>query len=794
MAEQFIRLDDDADDQFFNLRSKLQQMLYDPNWKSASQGDRRKKLSDALGLRKGKLSERMLDFFLGTEGNEMQFSVEDTMDWLRLLCSSGHYKDKAHFLFFMYDVKNEGVLRRQDMLQLAADVIKSNKFEFKEVSRERIEETMFEQFGDKNLDEITPQIFEQFCLRNRCRDILNSIAIGKLVNNTWMKESQEQAASHDIQTAMRAFAGKNASTDRRNMPWGRRLYYKWIMKWPKYVATTIWIAATIVTFAFEWHKFNTELNYEISYYAIPTAKACGAGLRLNCHLVMLPVMKRLITRVRDFLYNRRSGEKRTDFKQEHGPTWLWEKYLSFHIRMVLMIVALAFGHTVSHIINIIFMAYKTSDSVLMNEHYNWCCDKGSYFDRFPQLSSEPTFFHILFLAVPGWSGIMLWSCLATFGYTARQKKRAENHERFYYLHWVCIITWLIMLNVHGSTQVITAPKVFYWTIAFGGLLVLEVLLRVWSRTEVEVYSAVVDPTTKWVALRLAKPKNFHYRTGAYAKICVPEISSTQYHPFTISSTPESEYVGFHIKADGDWTRMMSDLMDARQDNFPKVILEGPYASAAEHVFEYDTVLLFSAGVGVTPYASILQTVHAIEKGRKGKGTAAVSVRRGVDMDLPNIHFHWTCRDQFSFSWFGKVFEDLMHEHPSGGGAEQAKIQKMSSLSHHIYEAEVLDLNLYMTGALPEADVTNTLIRMTLDTIYHKTKTDIVTEVSGSGQTHFGRPNVESILEKMVNKYPGKEIGVFACGPPPFVGGIHRLCMDKTGKRDTIFRYYEEQFG
>ena len=43
-----------------------------------------------------------------------------------------------------------------------------------------------------------------------------------------------------------------------------------------------------------------------------------------------------------------------------------------------------------------------------------------------------------------------------------------------------------------------------------------------------------------IQLVIAKPKKFKFKAGDYIDIKIPVISSTEYHPFTISSAPENE--------------------------------------------------------------------------------------------------------------------------------------------------------------------------------------------------------------------------------------------------------------
>lgn len=48
---------------------------------------------------------------------------------------------------------------------------------------------------------------------------------------------------------------------------------------------------------------------------------------------------------------------------------------------------------------------------------------------------------------------------------------------------------------------------------------------------------------------------FHYRCGQYLMLQCPELGK-EWHPFTITSAPEEEFVSVHIRCRGDWTKAL----------------------------------------------------------------------------------------------------------------------------------------------------------------------------------------------------------------------------------------------
>jgi len=181
-------------------------------------------------------------------------------------------------------------------------------------------------------------------------------------------------------------------------------------------------------------------------------------------------------------------------------------------------------------------------------------------------------------------------------------------------------------------------------------------------------------------LRIIKP-SFKYTAGQWLFIQVPDVSRFQWHPFTITSAPEDPYVSLHIRQVGDFTQALGERVGAgptvvaamtkaamngseKEDDsayrsrgdfveldtlngvaLPAVRIDGPYGAPAEDVFNCEVAMLIGAGIGVTPFASILKHVWYQQQ----KGTLG-SLRR--------VEFFWVCRDAPSFGWFQSLLQEV----------------------------------------------------------------------------------------------------------------------------------------
>ena len=159
----------------------------------------------------------------------------------------------------------------------------------------------------------------------------------------------------------------------------------------------------------------------------------------------------------------------------------------------------------------------------------------------------------------------------------------------------------------------------YWLI--GGLIWISerVLREIRSRHRTFI-SKVIQHPSKVLELQIKKEKTT-VRAGQYIFLSCPEISYFQWHPFTLTSAPEEDYLSVHIRIVGDFTSALAKACGCDFDSkdkpekeggivippvsmvLPRVMVDGPFGSASEDFLKYESVVLVGAGIGVTPFAS-----------------------------------------------------------------------------------------------------------------------------------------------------------------------------------------------
>jgi len=298
---------------------------------------------------------------------------------------------------------------------------------------------------------------------------------------------------------------------------------------------------------------------------------------------------------------------------------------------------------------------------------------------------------------------------------------------------------------------------------------LSVLREVRSRHRTYV-SKVIQHPSKVVEIQIKKDKTTT-RAGQYIFINCPDVSYFQWHPFTLTSAPEEDYISIHVRVVGDFTTALAKALGCEFDKkdekgkeakvvppslnrvLPRVMVDGPFGSASEDFLNYETILLVGAGIGVTPFASILKSIwYRMNNFSQNKPTR-----------LSKVYFTWVIRDFGSAEWF-------------------------HSLLHAIEEQDIankIEINIYLTAKIKEDDMNNIIVS---DVGAEK---DAITNLRAP--THFGRPNWDAIFPSMAAKHPNTDIGVFFCGPPVLSKALHENCNKYSEPAGTRFYFGKENF-
>ncbi len=113
-------------------------------------------------------------------------------------------------------------------------------------------------------------------------------------------------------------------------------------------------------------------------------------------------------------------------------------------------------------------------------------------------------------------------------------------------------------------------------------------------------------------LRLPSMRCRSMTGGSYIFLNVPAVSPVEWHPFSITSTSRDEFVELHIRASGNWTTALKELVQKRGTDF-SVRWTGPHGVSVAGTLETcDTHVFVAGGIGVTALLGQLKEMaHAL---------------------------------------------------------------------------------------------------------------------------------------------------------------------------------------
>ncbi|KAK4441132.1 putative respiratory burst oxidaseprotein H [Sesamum alatum] len=217
-----------------------------------------------------------------------------------------------------------------------------------------------------------------------------------------------------------------------------------------------------------------------------------------------------------------------------------------------------------------------------------------------------------------------------------------------------------------------------------------------------------------------------------------------WHPFSITSAPDDDYLSVHIRTLGDWTselknrfakacepqttkprqgnlvRMETKAYTETPQEFPRIVIKGPYGAPAQNYKKYDILLLIGLGIGATPFISIIKDI--------------------VNNEARN---------------------------------------------------NVIEMHNYLTSVYEEGDARSALIAMVQSLQHAKNGVDVVSE--SRIRTHFARPNWRQVFTHLAAVHPCCRIGVFYCGSQTLTKPLKKLCQEFSINTSTRFQFHKENF-
>ncbi|PWA75601.1 respiratory burst oxidase [Artemisia annua] len=598
----------------------------------------------------------------------------------------------------------------------------------------------------------------------------------------------------------RVFSTKFTNENDKNIiQWGYdQIKYFLQDYWQRVWVIALWVAIMAGLFTYKYIQYKNRAAYDVMGHCVSIAKGAGETLKFNMALILLPVCRNTITWLR--------------IKTNLGAVVPFADNLNFH-QVIAFGIAIGVGlHAITHL----------------------ACDfprllaatKEEYEPMVQYFGEQPDSYWHFVKGTEGWTGIVMVVLMAIVFTLATPRLRNIKRVRpkilvkstlfdafwklvmkitgfnaFWYSHHLFIIVYGLLI-VHGIKVYLT--KEWYKKTTWMYLVVPMVLYACERLTRairssvkaVKILKVVPYPENT-LGLYITKPRGFKYVSGQYMFVKCEAVSPFEWHPFSITSAPQDDYLSVHIRMLGDWTKQLNKVfsevsqppangktgpprIDNQEDNLKaKVQIDGPYGAPAEDYKKYDVVLLVGLGIGATPMISIVKDIvnnmkakqkeeEALESGGN-TSLSPLSKKNAANFKTKRAYFYWVTREQDSFDWFREVMDEVVetdHDH-------------------------VIEMHNYCTSVYEEGDVRSAFITM-LQTINHaRGGVDVV--AGTRVKTYFARPKWRSVFEDIKASHTGEHIGVFYCGLPVLAKELKHLAAEFSHGSDTKFEFHKEIF-
>ncbi|VFV26758.1 nadph oxidase 4-like isoform 1 [Lynx pardinus] len=536
----------------------------------------------------------------------------------------------------------------------------------------------------------------------------------------------------------------------------------------KHLCLFVWLSLNVLLFWKTFLLYNQGPEYHYLHQMLGLglclSRASASVLNLNCSLILLPMCRTLLAYLR--------GSQKVPSRRTRR---LLDKSRTFHITCGVTICIFSGVHVAAHLVNALnFSVNYSEDFVELNA--------ARYRDEDPR--------KLLFTTVPGLTGVcmvlVLFLMITASTYAIRGLLKYQtnldthppgcinlNGTHYQNIHLQDYLSEhfresfpegfakpdeltqkrFVKICMEEPRFQANFPQTWLWISGPLCLYCAERLYRcIRSNKPVTIISVIRHPSDV-MEIRMVK-ENFKARPGQYIILHCPSVSALENHPFTLTMCPTKTKAtfGVHLKIVGDWTERFRDLLlpPSSQDseilpfvqsrNYPKLYIDGPFGSPFEESLNYEVSLCVAGGIGVTPFASILNTLLDDWEPYK----------------LRRLYFIWVCRDIQSFRWFADLLCVLHNKFWQENRPDYVNIQ------------------LYLS------------------------QTDGIQKIIGekyqalNSRLFIGRPRWKLLFDEIAKCNRGKTVGVFCCGPSSISKTLHKL-SNRNNSYGTRFEYNKESF-
>ncbi|EGD74734.1 dual oxidase 2 short isoform [Salpingoeca rosetta] len=622
---------------------------------------------------------------------------------------------RSSLLFDFYDKDHSGMLDLDELREFIISLYALTGLD--DLSDEQADTLLKTIFGEHamqtgvNREQFVSDIAQQPHLQD---------ALDRLLPGAKPKKDRHAAAAAD------AAAGAEDDDERDDVQERKG----WLLRWSDYVAANrldcFWFMAFMVSTALIFYE--RFWRYEIvrlhgglraiTGYGVATTRGGASAMMWTFSLAVLPLCRNTLT----FL--------RGTFVAKVLPL---DSAIEFHKLAAKTGFLFVCVHLIGHVIN--FYNISTQPAA----------DVGCLFRQvFWTSDFLPHFGWWVFQTVTGLSGFLLTLvCIFMFIFSL-QIVRRSSFAVFWSVHHLWVL-FFALLYLHGAARLVQEPFTYFFATGPLVLLAIDKLISLSrSHHDLNVQEALLLPSGV-LCLQMDKPPGFEaMQSGQWLRLKCTAVSKYEWHPFTISSAPQENFVSVHIRSAGPWTTKLRQVFAEAKStgaDLPTVQLEGPFGEIHQDWLNSSVAVFVGGGIGVTPYASILQDL-------------AWRYHNNQNVSLRHIHFIWVTRTQKEYEWMVELIREVQAEIPD----------------------DVLTVDVYITQGKRDYDLRTSLMFMFERNHIEGSKVSLLTGLRAT--TNFQRPNFEKILPALRDQFDPLPISIYTCGPPALANAV------ENGTRST----------
>merc|ERR1740121_2075463 len=252
---------------------------------------------------------------------------------------------------------------------------------------------------------------------------------------------------------------------------------------------------------------------------------------------------------------------------------------------------------------------------------------------------------------------------------------------------------------------------------------------------------------------------------------------------------------------------------------------GPFGAPAQKVWDFETVMIVGAGIGVTPFASILRSVQLRAKQREAILKAVGRKERDFDAtpstaSSSNAGLVPLSQSVGGFEWLYKAVAGGDAAAPKAQSPAQPQVHTLPQQEHDNDEIGIRHLlngggkvrrRVYFYWIVRSQEELDWFADLLKAAVEGPAKNNVVISIFLTGEIelkqvnhlswihhhNFGRPNWGRIFKQVREDHKGEHVGVFLCGSPVIGTQLAHQSDKNTDPPSVVggtrFSFFKENF-